>query len=94
MIFGASDRRPGDVPERGFARRCGDADSRGAAVDVVGHVDALGVTGQRFDAARLRLREERHVGQALILKQRLHRAGAATEAERVDRQNRRPPGST
>ena len=88
MIFGAVHRRAGDVPERGLAGGRGDADARRAAVDVVGDVDAFGVAGERLDAARLRLREERMVGEPVILQQRLHRAGAAAEPERVDRQDR------
>ena len=88
MIFGAADAGADDVPERRLARRGGDADARRAAVDVVGDVDALGVAGQRLDAARLRLGEQRMVGEAVLLQQRLHRAGAAAEAERVDRQDR------
>ena len=44
--------------------------------------------GERVNAAPafLRLREERVVGEPLILQQRLQRAGAAAEAERVDRE--------
>ena len=81
-------RRAGDVPERGLAGGGGDADARGAAVDVVGDVDALGVSGERLDAACLGLCEERRVGESLILQQRLHRPGAAAESERIDRQDR------
>ena len=88
MIFGAADAGADDVPERRLARRRGDADARRAAVDVVGDVDALRVAGERLDAARLGLREQRMVGQPLVLQQRLQRAGAAAEAERVDRQDR------
>ena len=88
MIFGAAMPRADDVPERRLPRRRGDADARRAAVDVVGDVDALRVAGERLDAAMARLREQRMVGEPLVLQQRLHRAGAAAEAERVDRQNR------
>jgi hypothetical protein len=77
-----------DVPERRLARRGGHADARRAAVDVVGDVDALRVAGERLDAARFRLREQRVVGEPMVLQQRLHRAGAAAETERVDRKNR------
>ena len=48
----------------------------------------LDVAGQRADAAALGLREQRMIGEPLILQQRLQRAGAAAEAQRVDRQHR------
>ena len=82
------DARADDVPERGLARRGGDADARRAAVDVVGDVDALGMAGQRLDAARLAWANSGWSASPCILQQRLQRAGAAAEAERVDRQNR------
>ena len=82
------DTRAHHVPE-GRLAGCGrNADSRGPTVDVVGDVGALGVSGQRANAAHLRLREERMIGKPVILEQRRHRTGAASEPERVDRQDR------
>ena len=68
------------------------ADARGTAVDVVALIDRFDVPGQRVNAAPalLRLREQRIIGEPLILQQRLQRAGAAAEAERVDRRGIRP----
>ena len=82
------------VPERRLAGGGGDADARRAAVDVVGDVGALGVPGERPDAARLRLREQRMVGETVVLQQRRQRARAAAEAERVDAAASRRAGST
>ena len=87
-IFGESIGGADDVPERGFAGRGRDADARGAAVDVVGDVGRFDVAGERADAASLGLGEQRMIGEAVIFEQRLQRAGAAPEAERVDRQHR------
>ena len=76
-----------NIPERRFAGRGGDADSGRAAVDVVGDVDAFRVAGERLDAARLGLREQRMVAKTMILQQVLQGAGAAAESQRVDRQD-------
>ena len=82
------DRRADHVPERGLARGRCEADARRAAVDVVALIDRFDVARERVDAAPafLGLGEERVVGEPLVLKQRLQRAGAAAETERVDRE--------
>ena len=85
--LGRGDTRAHDVPERSLAGRGRDADSRRPAVDVVGDVGALGMSGKGTNAAQLRLREERMIGEPVVLQQR-HRAGTAPETERVDRENR------
>ena len=77
-----------NVPERGFSSGGGDADARWSAVDVVGDVGGLDVPGERPDAPPLRLRERRMIGQTVIGQQRLQRAGAAAESQRIDRQHR------
>ena len=87
MIFGELGRAD-DIPERGLAGGRGDTHAGRSAVDVVGDVDGFGVAGQSLDAAQFRLREKRMIGQALILEERLHGAGAAAEPECVDGQNR------
>ena len=48
-------------------------------------IDAFGMAGQRLDAARLGLGEQRMVGEAVILQQSLQRARAAPESQRIDR---------
>ena len=63
-------------------------DAGRAAVDVVRHVGRLDVPRQRADAAAPGLREQRMVGESLIGQQGLQGAGAAPEAQRVDRQHR------
>ena len=82
------DWRPDHVPERGFASGRGKADARRTAVHVVALIDRFNVPGKRMNAAPpfFRLCEERVVGEPLVLQQRLQRAGAAAEAERVDRE--------
>ena len=84
----AADAGAHHVPEGGLARGRRHADAGRAAVHVVGDVDALGVAGQRLDAAQLGLREERMAGEPLVLEQRRQRAGAAAKAQRVNRQHR------
>ncbi len=86
--FGRIDRSPGDVPERGFSGGGSDADAGRPAVHVIGDVGGFRVTGQRLNATRLGLSEQRVIGQAVILKQRLHRARAAAKPKRVNWQNR------
>ena len=75
------------VPERRLARGGGDADAGRSAIHVIGDVDAFGMAGQRLDAARLGLGEQRMVGQTVVLQQGLQRARAAAESERIDRQH-------
>ncbi len=77
-----------EVPEGGLAGRGREADARGAAVDVVGDVGRFDVAGERADSAALGLGEQRMIGEAVVLEQRREGAGAAPEAERVDRQHR------
>ena len=86
--FRLIDGRADHVPERRFAGGRREADARGTAVHVVALIDRFDVPGERVNAAAafFRLREQRIVGEPLILQQRLQRAGAAAEAERVDRQ--------
>ena len=79
-------RGAGEVPERGLAGGGADADAGGAAVDVVGQVGGLGVAGEGADAAQAGLGEARVVGQPVVGQQGGQRAGAAAEAEAVDRQ--------
>ena len=81
-------RRADNVPERGFSGGGGDADARWSAVDVVGDIGGLDVAGERPDAPSLGLRERRMIGQTVIGEQRLQRAGAAAESQRVNRQHR------
>ena len=83
--LGRIDRAPDHVPERRLAGRRGDADAGRPAIHVVGDVGAFRMAGQRLDAARLGLREQRMIGQTVILQQRLQRARAAAEPQRVDR---------
>ena len=78
------DRRADDVPERGLAGGGRDADARGAAVDVVGDVGGFDVAGERADAAAFGLREQRMIGEAVVLQQRLRarRRRAGSRARR------------
>jgi hypothetical protein len=76
------------IPERRFARGRRDADARGSAVHVVGDVGAFGMSRERTNAAAFRLREQRMVFQIRFVQQRLQRARAAPESQRVDRQHR------
>ena len=87
--LGRPGRRADEVPERGLARGGGDADPRGAAVDVVRHVRRFDVPRQRANAAALGLREQRMVGEPLVGQQGLQGAGSAPEPQRVHRQHGR-----
>ncbi len=80
-------RRAHHIPERRFARGRRNADARGPAVHVVGAVRAFGVSRKRTNAPVFRLRKQRIVFQSRIAQQRLQRAGAAPESQRVDRQH-------
>ena len=82
------DGRADHVPEGRLAGGRREADARRSAVDVVALIDRFDVARERVDAAPafLGLGEERVVGEPVILQQRLQRAGAAAEAERVDRE--------
>ena len=88
MTFGWLIGAPHHVPERGLARGRCEADARRPSVDVVALIDRFDVARERVDAAPAFpcLGEERVVGEPLVLKQRLQRAGAAAETERVDRE--------
>ncbi len=88
ITLGAVDARADDVPERRLPGGGGDADAGRTAVDVIGDVSALGMSGEGPDSAQLCLGEQRMIGKAVVLQQRRHRAGATPEAERVDRQHR------
>ena len=87
MIFGCW---PGadKIPERRFAGGRGDADSRRAAVHVVGEVGALRVTGQGADAPAFCLSKQRMVLEAIVFEQSAHGSGAAPESQRINRQHR------
>ena len=87
MILGVSGRA-GDIPESRLARRLGDADAGGAAIHVIGEIDAFGVAGQGLDPARLGLREQGIVDKIVFLKNGRHGIGAAAKADGVDRQHR------
>ena len=80
-------RRAGEVPERGLAGGTADADAGRAAVHVVGHVGRLRVAGQGADAAQPGLGKQRMIGQGVIGEQGGQGAGAAAEAQAVDRQH-------
>ena len=69
MTLGNSGRAD-NIPERGLPGGRGDADAGRPAVHVVGDIDGFRMARQRFDAAQFRLREQRMIGQALILQQR------------------------
>ena len=86
--LGLIDRRAHHVPEGRLAGGRREADAGRPAVHVVALIDRLDVARQGVDAAPafLRLGEERVVGETVFLQQRLERAGAAAEAERVDRE--------
>ena len=79
--------RSHEVPERRLAGRRGDADPRRTAVHVIRQVRRLRVTRQRADPANLRLREQRVIGQPVVLQQRVQRLATAPEPQRVDRQH-------
>ena len=80
-------RRPDEVPERRLARRGGDADAGRAAVHVVGHVGGLGVSCEGANAAQPGLREKRMGVEAIVLQEGWQGAGAAPEAEGINRQD-------
>ena len=86
--LGRVDAGAEEVPEGGFASRSREADARGAAVDVVRDVGGFDVTGERADPATLGLGEQGMIGETVVLQQRREGAGAAPEAERIDRQHR------
>ena len=86
--LGRVDRGADHVPERGFPGGRGDADAGRSAVHVIGDVGGFRMAGQRLNAARFGLREQRMIRQSIVLEQSLHRARAAAESERIDRQNR------
>ena len=77
-----------EVPEGRFAGSGCEADARRAAVDVVRDVGGFDVAGQRADSAAFGLGEQRMIGEAVVFEQRREGAGAAPEAERIDRQHR------
>ena len=68
------------VPERCLARRRGDADAGWPAVDIVGHVGGLRVSGKGADAANLRLLHLRRIGQVEVFQQGGKRSCAPPEA--------------
>ncbi len=84
--LGLAHGRAHHVPERGLPGCARQAHPRRSAVDVIALVDRLDMARQRVNAAAalFRLREQRLVGEPLLLKQRLERARTAPESERVD----------
>ena len=80
-------RRADEVPEGRLARRGGDADTGRTAVDVVGHVGGLGVSGEGANAAQSGLREERVAVEVIVLQESCQGAGTAPEPEGVNRQD-------
>ena len=79
-----SHRRADDVPERGFPGSGRDAYTGRSAVDVVGDVGGLDVSGERADASSLGFGKPLVVGESVIGQQILERARAAPEPQRID----------
>src|ERR1043166_5409231 len=80
-------RSPYEVPERGFASGGGNANTRRAAIHIVGHVRRFCMACQGSNTTYLGLCKERMIGETMVLQEAPQGPGAPAKTQRIDAQD-------